>query len=92
MNKKELISEIARKSPDNVPASEVEEFINTFIDVISDELKRKGKVVLVGFGTFKTVHRAKRTGINPQNGSPITIPAKDVPVFTPGKALKDSIK
>jgi DNA-binding protein HU-beta len=54
-------------------------------------LKKKGIVSLVGFGTFKVVDRAARSGRNPQTGKAIKIKAVKVPKFKPGKALKDSI-
>ena len=47
---------------------------------------------LVGFGTFKTAKRKARKGRNPQTGKEINIPARNVPKFVPGKALKDSVK
>jgi len=35
--------------------------------------------------------RAAREGRNPRTGKPLKIPAKKVPVFKAGKALKDSV-
>ncbi|MCR5596673.1 MAG: HU family DNA-binding protein, partial [Lachnospiraceae bacterium] len=45
------------------------------------ELKKKGKVQLVGFGTFETSKRAARKGKNPKTGEAIKIPAATVPKF-----------
>jgi nucleoid DNA-binding protein len=36
--------------------------------------------------------RKARIGRNPQTGKEIKIPAKKVPKFTPGKALKSAVK
>ena len=58
---------------------------------VTKELKKKGKVQLVGFGTFETTKRAARTGKNPQTGEAIKIPASVVPKFKAGKALKDAV-
>ncbi len=66
--------------------------VNAFIETVSDELKGKGKVTLVGFGTFAVAHRKTKSGVNPKTGAKITIAAKDVPVFKPGKALKEVVK
>ena len=49
------------------------------------------KVQLVGFGGFETKAREARMGRNPKTKEPIEIPATTVPVFKPGKALKDQI-
>jgi DNA-binding protein HU-beta len=62
------------------------------IDVITKTLKKKGKVTLVGFGTFSVSKRAARKGRNPRTGKEIKIPAKNVPKFSPGKELKTAVK
>ena len=49
------------------------------------------KIQLVGFGAFEVKSRAERIGRNPKTKESIKIPASKVPVFKPGKALKDSI-
>lgn len=90
MNKTELVKAIAEKA--NLKVSETEKLVNAFIETVSDELKNKGKVTLVGFGTFAVSHRKERTGVNPKTGTKLTIKAKDVPVFKPGKALKEKVK
>lgn len=90
MNKNELVKSIADKA--NLKIADTEKLVNSFIDTVSNELKRKGKVTLVGFGTFCVSHRKQRTGVNPKTGEKLTIKAKDVPVFKPGKALKETVK
>ena len=49
------------------------------------------KVQLVGFGAFEVKARAERIGRNPKTKESIKIPASKVPVFKPGKALKDAV-
>jgi DNA-binding protein HU-beta len=46
----------------------------------------------VGFGTFAVTKRPRRKGRNPQTGESITIPARKVPRFTAGKALKERVQ
>ena len=58
---------------------------------VTEELKKDGKVQLVGFGTFEVSKRAAREGRNPQTGKTMSIPASKAPKFKAGKALKDSI-
>ena len=89
MNKTELVDAIAKESGLSKAASE--KAVKAFVDVVSKELKKKGKVQLVGFGTFETSKRAARTGRNPQTGEAIKIPAAVVPKFKAGKALKDLV-
>ena len=45
----------------------------------------------MGFGTFEVKKREARIGRNPKTKETIQIPASKVPVFKPGKALKDAV-
>ena len=65
--------------------------LEAFMDVISDALKKSKPVVLTGFGTFSVLRRKARTGVNPATGGKMQIPAKRVPKFKPGKALKELV-
>ena len=47
--------------------------------------------MLTGFGTFAFMKRKSRVGVNPATGKKMQIPAKRVPKFKPGKALKDLV-
>ena len=60
--------------------------------IITDTLKKGDAVSISGFGSFKTVKRAARKGRNPQTGKELQIPESTAVKFTPGKALKDSVK
>lgn len=44
-----------------------------------------------GFGTFKVVHRAPRTGRNPKTGEVVKIPSRPMPVFKPSRELRSSV-
>jgi len=49
-------------------------------------------MTVVGFGTFKGSNRKARTGRNPKSGEAITIKARIVPKFVPGKTLKVAVE
>ena len=89
MNKTELVAAIAAKT--ELSKKDSEKAVKAFTDAVSKELKKKGKVQLVGFGTFETAKRAARAGKNPQTGKAIKIPAATVPKFKAGKALKEAV-
>ena len=89
MNKTELVAAMAKET--NLAKKDVEAVLKSFIDVVADELKKGGKIQLVGFGTFEVSERAERTGRNPQTGAEMVIPASKAPKFKAGKALKDMI-
>lgn len=91
MNKAELAQALAEKL--SVSKREAEDFLNTFVEMVTSNLKKGEEVVLTGFGAFSSKLRAARTGVNPQNPSQkINIPAVKVPKFKAGKALKDALK
>ena len=90
MNKTELIASIAEKA--NISKKDADKAVAAFIDSVADELKKGGKVQLVGFGTFEVRERAARTGINPQTKQSIEIAASKNPVFKAGAALKNAVK
>ena len=68
---------------------EAKEFINVLIETITEQLASGDKVKLIGFGTFLTKKRETKQGRNPVTGETINIPASIMPVFKPGKSLKD---
>ena len=70
---------------------DTETVVNATIDVIAGALADGDKVQLVGFGAFEVKKRAERIGRNPKTKESIKIPASKVPVFKPGKALKDAV-
>ena len=87
MNKTELVAAMAKDT--NLSKKDVEAVLKSFIDVVTDELKKGEKIQLVGFGTFEV--RAAREGRNPQTGETMTIEASKSPKFKAGKALKDVV-
>lgn len=89
MNKGELVNAISEKTGVSKKSAEIS--LNALTEIISEELKKCGKVQLVGFGTFETRKRAARKGRNPQTKEEIKIPASKSPVFKAGKALKDVV-
>jgi len=88
MNKGDLINEVA-----NVVSTkkEAQAAVDCVFSSITNALKGKDKVTIIGFGTFKVEDRKARKGINPQTGKAIKIAAKTVPKFVAGKALKESV-
>jgi len=88
MNKGDLVSEVAKVIGTK---KEAQAAVDAVFDTIAGALKQKEKVALVGFGTFKVDERPARQGRNPQSGAAITIPARSVPKFVPGKTLKDAV-
>jgi nucleoid DNA-binding protein len=62
--------------------------IDGFIEAVSQALAHGDHVEIRGFGTFKVVARAARTGRNPRAGLNIEIPPRQAPVFKPSRELR----
>lgn len=90
MTKTELIAVIAEKG--DYTKKDAEKALSTVFECITDSLKKGEKISLVGFGTFEVRDRAAKTAINPMTKEKIQVPAKKVPAFKAGKALKDAVK
>ena len=90
MNKSELIAHIASRA--DLSKSSAAAAVDSFFEGVTKALKKGDSITFVGFGTFKTSQRKARTARNPQTGAPIKIKARRVVRFTPGKALKNTVK
>ncbi len=88
MVKADLISKVAETGITKKQAGEV---VDALFGAIKDALASGDKVSLIGFGTFSVKERAAREGRNPRTGKKIDIPKKKIPVFKPGKELKDAV-
>ena len=89
MNRMELVAAIAEQT--ELSKKDAEKALKAFTNVVTEELKKGGKIQLVGFGTFEVSERAAREGRNPQTGKSMTIAASKAPRFKAGKALKDAL-
>ena len=89
MNRSELVTQIAEKS--GLTKKDSEKALGAFIESVIKALAKKGKVQLVGFGTFEVRKRKARTGRDPRTGKPIKIAASNAPAFKSGKAFKDAV-
>lgn len=89
MNKKELVMAIATET--KLSQKDVEKAVNCFCQAITSALEQGEKVQLVGFGSFEVRNRKERVGRNPKTGEVMKIQPTAVPIFNPGKALKERV-
>lgn len=81
MNKKELTNAVAERA--GISKLESRKVLNAVIEIITEEMKRNGRLLLIGFGTFSVKQKAARKGMNPSTFTPIEIPVKKVASFKP---------
>jgi len=89
MNKSELIEAIAKSA--ELTKADAERALNATIETVVKAVAKGDTVTLVGFGTFKSVKRAARTGRNPATGAALKIAASTSPKFTAGATFKTAV-
>ena len=89
MNKSELIEAVAKNA--ELSKADAEKALNAVIATVVKAVAKGDSVTLVGFGTFKPVKRAARTGRNPATGAALKIAASTAPKFTAGATFKAAV-
>ena len=89
MTKAEVANSVSQKT--GMSRKDSIEAVEVFLDCLKDALKNGEKVSLVGFGTFYVKHKNARNGRNPRTGEKISIPAKRIASFKPGKSFREMV-
>jgi len=90
MKKSTLINEIELKT--NYPKEEVENVVNSMLDIILQTLKNGESVSLYGFGSFSVSKREAKEIFLPGSSTKVKVPAKKIVKFKASKRLKFSIE
>ena len=92
VTKQQVAEAVARRL--GIPKGRAAEIVDCFFGqdgIIAGELKRGGRVQIVGFGRFELRRRAGRKGRDPRTGKVITIAPSTVAAFRPGSVLKQLV-
>ena len=89
MNKSELIDAVAEEA--DISKAAAGRAVDAMVNAVTNALKARDQITLVGFGTFMVKERAARSGRNPRTGETIQIEASAMPTFKAGNALKDAV-
>ena len=90
MIRSELVQKLCSDFPD-LTQREVESVVGAIFDSITEQLSKGGRVELRGFGAFSTRQRDARVGRNPRTGESVSVNAKRVPYFKPGKEMRERL-
>lgn len=90
MTKSELIEALVRNQA-QLGYKDVELAVKTMLEHMADTLAAGDRIEIRGFGSFSLHYRPPRVGRNPKSGEPVSLPAKHVPHFKPGKELRDRV-
>lgn len=90
MTRSELIAALAQRFPQLVQ-KDAELAVTEILTAITEALSKGHRIEIRGFGSFALNYRPPRTGRNPKTGESVPVPAKYVPHFKAGKALRERV-
>jgi len=90
MTKSEFIERLARRQA-QLDYNDVDQAVNVILEGIAQALATGNRVEIRSFGSFSLHYRPSRVGRNPKNGELVSISARYVPYFKPGKQLRESV-
>ena len=91
INKSEFISNLSANC-DTMTDIVVDDAVREILNLMTHTLANDGRVEVRGFGSFCLHHRRARMSRNPKTGESVPVPAKAIPHFKPGKALREKKK
>jgi integration host factor subunit beta len=90
LTKADLIERVAEAT--GLTKKQAEEVVESIFGGIIGALRSGEKIELRGFGSFRLRQRGARIARNPKReGVSVSVPAKSVPYFRPGKLLKEQL-
>lgn len=90
MTKKEIVRTISDKT--GLTQLQIKEIVQLTFEGIVETLLEDGRVELRNFGVFQVKTRKARQARNPRTGRQVSVPAKSVVVFKPGKGMEARVK
>lgn len=75
----------------DIPKKECAHIVESFFEIIKDELGRGHDVMISGFGKWSVKAKRERKGRNPQTGRHITIDARRIATFKASTVLRDGL-
>lgn len=89
MNRFDLVDRIAARN--NISKAEADRVVVSVLEEIMSAVTMGDSVTLIGFGSFRAVESAPRTGRNPATGEAIRIPAVRKPKFVAGTYFREIV-
>ena len=86
----ELVSQLAETHA-SLSAKDVDYAVRCLLHFLADSLSKGHRIEIRGFGSFSLHHRKERIASHPKTGNAIFLPAKSIPYFKPGKAVRDAV-
>ena len=90
MTRSELIEALSRRQA-QLTTKDIESAVKTILGEMAQSMAQGDRIEIRGFGSFSLHFHPRREGRNPKSGEPISLPAKYVPHFKPGKLLREKV-
>lgn len=90
MKKIDLVKIVSNKA--HMTKKAAKDSVETFLNEIEKALSKGEKVVLSGFGTFKSVLVKDKAVINPKTKQKQIVKSHRAARFTPGRSLRKAVK
>ena len=90
MTKKDIVKTIAEQI--DLPQIRTRELVQRTFDALIEAIVQEGRVELRNFGVFQIKRRDARVARNPRTGERVTVVAKSVVTFKPGKEMEARVR
>ncbi len=90
MTKKEIVKQISEEI--QLTQLKTKDIVQKTLNAIIQTLVTEGRIELRNFGVFEVTRRAPRKARNPRTGARVSVPAKNVVTFKPGKEMEELVR
>jgi DNA-binding protein HU-beta len=90
VTKADVIAEITSKT--GIDKKDVSETLESFFEVVKNNLANQENIYVRGFGSFILKKRAAKLGRNIKRNTTVNIPEHHIPSFKPGKEFMQEVK
>ncbi|MDB5350225.1 MAG: bacterial nucleoid DNA-binding protein [Planctomycetota bacterium] len=90
MTKKEIVKQISEEI--GLTQLKTKDIVQRTLNAIIQTLVAEGRIELRNFGVFEVKRRAPRKARNPRTGDKVSVPAKNVVTFKPGKEMEELVR
>ncbi len=90
MTKKEIVRTISEEI--GLTQLKTKKIVQKTFDAIVETLVEDRRIELRNFGVFEVKERAARKARNPRTGEKVSVPAKFVVTFKPGKEMEERVR
>jgi nucleoid DNA-binding protein len=91
LKKADFVAQIVEKFAGKYTKSEVQEIVNSFLALFTDNLKDNQRITIAPLGTFFNRVRKERTIKHPKTGEMVDVKKGLVPAFKPSVTIKRNV-